>query len=324
MTVLLDDPLYGAHEVGEPVLTELLASAPLRRLERVHLSGAAWLVKPGRDVSRLEHTLGVMLLVRRYGGSIEEQVAALLHDVPHTAFSHIADRVFDDPNDEYHERHLARVVGESEIPAILVRHGIDLPAVLDPHRWPLLEQPQPDLCADRLDYSLRDYVRAGLGPRDEVTRFLDDLTVHHGQLVCRTPALAEWFVRAYAAVVDGLYMDPLECYADVALTGALKAALRRGVISKADLWQDDNAVLSRLRAAADSEIARHLADLQDPRFEPDDTTPTIRLPRKPRCVDPLVVQGERAARISALSPEARAINERVLARARRGVGLRLL
>jgi HD superfamily phosphohydrolase len=322
VTHFVDDPLHGAHELAEPVLAELLASAPLTRLGRVHLSGAAWLVKPGRDVSRLEHSIGVMLLVRRYGGGLPEQVAALLHDVPHTAFSHVADRVFDDPDDEYHEKHLARVVGASEIPAILARHGVELEPVLDPHRWPLLEQPQPDLCADRLDYSLRDYVRAGLGSLAEVDAFLDDLTVHAGKLVCQSVELAEWCVHAYAAVVDGLYMDPLECYADVALTGALKLALARGVIAEADLWRDDAAVMARLRAA-DPEIARHLADLAQPRFEPDDTSPTIRLPRKPRCVDPLVLRGDRAVRVSALSPEARATNERILAKARRGVGLRL-
>jgi HD superfamily phosphohydrolase len=319
----LEDPLYGAHELAESVLAELLASAPLERLARIHLSGAAWLVKSGRDVSRREHSIGVMLLVRRYGGSLPEQVAALLHDVPHTAFSHIADRVFDDPNDEYHERHLARVVHASEIPAILARHAIDLDSVLDPHRWPLLEQPQPDLCADRLDYSLRDYVRAGLGTAAEADRFLADLTVWDGKLLCRTPELAEWYVRAYAAVVDGLYMDPLECYADVALVEALRLALRRGVLAEPDFFLDDAAVLARLRAA-DPDVAARLADLAHPRFEPDDQSPTVRLPRKPRSVDPLVLRGDTTVRVSTLSPEVRALNERVLAKARRGVGLRLL
>jgi HD superfamily phosphohydrolase len=34
-----------------------------------------------------------MLLVRRLGASLEEQIAALLHDVSHTAFSHVIDSV---------------------------------------------------------------------------------------------------------------------------------------------------------------------------------------------------------------------------------------
>jgi HD superfamily phosphohydrolase len=323
VTLRLDDPLHGVHEIAEPVIAELLASAPLQRLARIHQSGAAWLVRPGRDASRREHTIGVMLLVRRHGGAVAEQVAAVLHDVPHTAFSHVVDRVFENPDDDYHEHHLARVVHASEIPAILARHAVDLDAVLDPKRWPLLEQPQPDLCADRIDYALRDYVRAGLGPRDEVSAFLDDLTVWRERLVCRTAGAAEWFARAYAAVVDGLYMDPLECYADVALVEALRLALRRGVLAESDFFLDDAAVLARLRAA-DPDVAARLADLAHPRFEPDDQSPTVRLPRKPRSVDPLVLRGDTTVRVSTLSPEVRALNERVLAKARRGVGLRLL
>ncbi len=30
--------------------------------------------------------------------------------------------------------------------------------VLDLSRWPLLEQPAPDLCADRIDYTLQDRI----------------------------------------------------------------------------------------------------------------------------------------------------------------------
>ena len=36
-----------------------------------------------------------MLLIKKLGGSVEEQIAGLLHDVSHTAFSHVIDYVFD-------------------------------------------------------------------------------------------------------------------------------------------------------------------------------------------------------------------------------------
>ena len=35
-----------------------------------------------------------MLLVRKAGGSAEAQAAALLHDIAHTALSHVVDGVF--------------------------------------------------------------------------------------------------------------------------------------------------------------------------------------------------------------------------------------
>lgn len=52
---------------------------------------------PGTDspLTRYEHSVGAMLLVRRAGGSVEAQAAGLLHDVAHTALSHVADNVFE-------------------------------------------------------------------------------------------------------------------------------------------------------------------------------------------------------------------------------------
>ena len=49
-----------------------------------------------QPITRYEHSVGVMLLARRVGGGLREQVAALLHDVSHTAFSHVIDHVFHD------------------------------------------------------------------------------------------------------------------------------------------------------------------------------------------------------------------------------------
>lgn len=81
-----------------------------------------------------------MLLVRLMRGSVEEQVACLLHDVSHTAFSHVVDRVLENGSDDYHERFFGQIVAESEIPSMLERHGIELTRILKPKSWPILEQ----------------------------------------------------------------------------------------------------------------------------------------------------------------------------------------
>jgi HD superfamily phosphohydrolase len=324
----LHDEVYGTHEIPDPVLWDLIASAPVQRLRGIHQSGAAWLVRPRRDVSRYEHSVGTMLLIRRVGGSLEEQVAGLLHDVPHTAFSHVADRVFENTADEYHERHLERVVRASEIPSILARHGIAVERVLDKENWPILERPAPALCADRIDYALRDLVREGKVAPDEVRQFLDDLMVFHGRMVHRTPEVAAWFVHAYVAVVDGLFMDPLECYAQAVLAQVLRLALRVGVLAEADLFLDDAAVLDRLRAAAPahSELGGLLAGLhENVQVEASDGKADLRLAHKPRTVDPLVLSADgTAVPLSVLSTEVRMLNERVLAKACQGVGLKVL
>ena len=102
--------------------------------------------------------MGVMLLLHKLGASVEEQVAGLLHDVPHTAFSHVIDFVFRTEKHNFHELHHERVIMGSEIQGILDKHGFDVKRILDEHKFPLLEKDLPDLCADRVDYTLRDSV----------------------------------------------------------------------------------------------------------------------------------------------------------------------
>ena len=71
-------------------------------------------------------------------------MAALLHDVSHTAFSHVVYFVFDDPDGQsYHEKRKEPVMAGSDIPEILYRHGMDWRAFVDEERFTLLEQAPP-------------------------------------------------------------------------------------------------------------------------------------------------------------------------------------
>src|SRR5438552_18945322 len=99
----IKDEVYGEHEVNEDLLLDLLASNAVKRLAAVSQAGASSLVRRGRSVSRLEHSVGVMLLTRMLGGTVMEQAAGLLQDVSHTAFSHTVDYVFKDRKEEFHE-----------------------------------------------------------------------------------------------------------------------------------------------------------------------------------------------------------------------------
>lgn len=124
-----------------------------------------------------------MLLVRRLGASVEEQAAALLHDVSHTALSHVVDYVLDSPlrqglHDDQKKDYMAR----TEIPAICVSHEVDWLALADEGRWPLVEQPSPRLCADCLDYTLSDAVPLGIMDEGAVRAVLSDVVVVSGRL----------------------------------------------------------------------------------------------------------------------------------------------
>jgi HD superfamily phosphohydrolase len=320
----LADPVFGEVELTEPLLLGLLRTAPVQRLRRIHQAGASFLVRPGRDVTRYEHAVGVMLLIRRLGGSVGEQAAGLIHDVSHTAFSHVADQLFARRGEDYHEAHFERLVLRSEIPGVLAAHGLRAEPLLDHRRWRLLEQPLPELCADRIDYTLRDLLRLGVIAPAEVAAFLPALTVASGTIAVNDPKAALWFVRRFAEEVLDLFMHPLELFANATLADALRRGLAVGALVEEDLFLDDEAVLARLRAAGDAEILGALDVLRpDVVVVEDDTTYDVHAYSKARNVDPLVVGRGGARRCSALYPSVLALHERVTQKAARGVFLRV-
>ena len=101
-------------------------SYPVQRLKRISQDGAAHYIQPQRDITRFEHSVGVWYLSQRYGCPIEEQIAALLHDTPHTAFSHVIDFVVQDPHHDFHDRFTRKIILKSEIPQILTEHNVDI------------------------------------------------------------------------------------------------------------------------------------------------------------------------------------------------------
>ncbi|MBT2664897.1 hypothetical protein J7J00_05270 [Bacillus sp. ISL-4] len=119
------DSIYGKYIV-EGVLEELILSIPVQRLKGIHQGGASYLVNEKWDVTRFDHSPGVMLLIKALAGSLEEQIAGLLHAVSHTAFSHVIDFVLDCKDEDYHEKIYEHVIMESEIPFILKKYGYDI------------------------------------------------------------------------------------------------------------------------------------------------------------------------------------------------------
>ena len=135
------DDIYGSFEV-EPVLQDLVFSKPVQRLKGIHQGGASYLVNKEWNVTRYEHSVGVMLLVRKLGGTLQEQIAGLLHDVSHTAFSHVIDFVLKNESEDFHEEIFEETIMDSEIPSILKQYGYSIEEIIQGDHS-LLEQPLP-------------------------------------------------------------------------------------------------------------------------------------------------------------------------------------
>lgn len=280
----LEDPVHGAHEIDEKALIEIIESRPVQRLKEVYMSPSAFFIDERPPVSRYEHSIGVMLLLRDHGASIEEQIAGLLHDVPHTAFSHVADFVFEDENHEYHERFLEEVVYDSEIPEILEKYGYDVGYILDESNFGLLERDLPKLCADRLDYSNRD-LQGYLGY--DMQRFIQGLKVEDGEFVFKDFELAEEFGMKFIELDSTVYASPMEVAIFELLADIIREAFELNEIKQKDLFTTDRDLMEKLKQIDCEEIQTKFQLLdQGLELETGVENPDIDGDTKARAVDP--------------------------------------
>lgn len=298
------DSIYGTVEITEPVLLDLMQSSAMQRLNGVLQHGITALLGITPPFSRFEHSIGAMLLVRRLGASVEEQIAALVHDVSHTAFSHVIDFVFGDQGGQsYHEEKKEEHIAGSDIPEVLRRHGFDWREFLDEEKFHLLEQPAPALCADRLDYFFRDLEPLGLADREAIQAAVGALVQKEGRIAVGNPAPARWLAYSFIEADRASWSNFREVGLYQLTAEAIKAAMHAGVIGEGDLWGSDRVLWDKLRSAAHPDVKR-LVKLISPatRFTWDEEHPLFRVATKVRTIDPPVVTGNEAIPLSRLDP----------------------
>jgi uncharacterized protein len=165
---IIKDPVHGYVEVEDFALA-LLDSLPLQRLRHIRQLGFSYLVYPGANHTRFEHSLGTMFLAdvaaRRFGLSDNNRTlvvaAALLHDIGHGPFSHASESLMEEFLHMTHDD-IGQIVRQGT-GSLLEEHGIDpgelCRVVKGDHR--LSGIIHGDLDVDRMDYLLRDAYYTG-------------------------------------------------------------------------------------------------------------------------------------------------------------------
>lgn len=316
----IEDKIYGKFEV-EGVLEELINTKVVQRLKNIHQGGASYLVNPNWNVTRYEHSIGTMIFIKLIGGSLEEQIAGLLHDISHTAFSHVVDFALNKSNEDYHEEIFERIVETSDIPKILTKHGYDYKDILyNEKKWTILERSAPALCADRIDYTLRDMYSYGYISLVAIKNFLDSLEVKDGEIVINSINAAEWFVNTYYKEVIGFFLNPLNIYAYNRLSNALKVALDNDIITLEDLLQDDNYVLNILKNSKNQEIRSLIKSLNyDVKVVEDKDEYDIHQVNKLRLIDPTVIIDGVICKASEKSTLIKILGEQAMKKSKEGV-----
>ena len=125
--------------------------------------------------------------------------------------------------------------------------------------YPLLEQPIPLLCADRLDYFLRDGLACDVVKPDFIERILGCLAVVDQQIVLTDVAVAREATALFARMNRDWWASPIEAFIYNEFADALREGLRLGAIEHDDLLTEDSLVLEKLEAAGSRKIAKKLA-----------------------------------------------------------------
>ncbi|MEI8330571.1 MAG: HD domain-containing protein [Methanomicrobiales archaeon] len=165
---IIKDPVHGYVEVEEFALA-LLDSPPLQRLRYIKQLGFSFLVYPGANHTRFEHSLGTMFLAdvacRRFALPNAERMlvvaAGLLHDIGHGPFSHASEPLMEEFLHRTHDD-IDQLV-EEQVGDLLRTSDIDpdeLCAVVK-GKHPLSGIIHGDLDVDRMDYLLRDAYYTG-------------------------------------------------------------------------------------------------------------------------------------------------------------------
>ncbi|EJP94601.1 HD domain-containing protein [Bacillus cereus] len=323
--MIISDVIYGEFKVDK-VLEELILSKPVQRLKGVHQAGASYLMNEKWNVTRFDHSVGAMLLIKKLGGSVEEQIAGLLHDVSHTAFSHVIDYVFDNENESYHEEIFSAVVKNSEVPAILSKHGYNYEDILlDDSKWILLERSAPELCADRVDYTLRDMFTYGYISLEEAQDFLNDLIEVNGKMVLQSIEMAEWFTKTYYKEVIDFFMKPMNIYGNDMLAKTLKLALHKKIIHPDDFLLEDHELITKLRLCKDQEVDALLRkvhpsiEVKEDRNEYD-----LHQKNKVRLIDPPLLREGEVVQSSVVSEKIRQMSDIAYEKAIRGMYVKVI
>lgn len=323
-TMQISDKLYGTFKIHEPVLAELIGCHTVQRLKGIQQYGLPPEYSNNGNFTRYDHSIGVLLLLRKLGADLTEQVAGLLHDVSHTAFSHLTNAIlgtslYTDLQDQRHETFIL----SSEVAAILKKHGYNPRHIADLERHTLLERDLPELCADRIDYTLRELLHHNR-PMD-LKECVDNLTTHKDQIIFTEMEMAVKFAADYLYVMSEGWASVEKTVRQHFFIHAVQTALDEDIISIDDLFEDDAHVLGKITKTKHPTIRASLKLLASGfTLEEDEKRPQLSLPRDFQYVDPRFRYGRKICRLSEISEGFAKLVESQRAIHKKGVHVRFL
>jgi HD superfamily phosphohydrolase len=303
------DTFYGPIEVEEPVLLDLIKSPALQRLKHIHQYGIAYYTTHSEEYNRFDHSIGVFTILRLKGASLKEQISGILHDVSHTIFSHVGDWVF---GTEYQEKDYQTLIHPiylttSGIEEILNKYGYSVQEIHPKRKeFTMLEQPLPNLCADRIDYNIQGAYFQGFLTKKESLALFEDLQFVNGQWIGSRKDLLAKLTRFSLFMTQDCWGSAINYATSRWLADAIIKGLETGLIS----WNEfhfgiDQDVWEKLKKSSDPFIQKQMSKLDHPKdyfclVDPSEADILVKF--KCRGINPWVMHEGNEVRLFSLDP----------------------
>jgi hypothetical protein len=294
------DNVYGEQITDDEIIKKLIKTKEMQRLKDIHQHGTWHFIDPKFDTSRFEHSLGVYFLLRKFNASFEEQIAGLIHDISHFAFSHVIDYVFGKiSSQEVAEKFNNKIIKKSLIPSILKDNNIDIDFILDKHNFKMLERDLPGICADRLDYLFRDSIIFGSANHSSVNSMLNSLLVRDDEFIISDEESAKKIAKLYLETSKKMWVNPLQSASYQILANAIKIALEKSIIKEKDFYLTDEFLLKKLKKSKDNKIIEMIKILENLNVkESNENDYDFHTTGKARYIDPKFLDGSKIKRVS--------------------------
>ena len=238
------DPVHGNISVESKLIFDLISTREMQRLRHIKQLSTASFTYLGAEHTRLAHSVGVFYLASQIAAKLQNeneswnsydtelaQVAGLLHDVGHGAFSHTFEQLFG----TNHEEITCEIITspETEVNQVLesYRRGFaqDVADVIahTSRRKAVVDLISSQLDADRMDYLLRDaYFTGASYVKFDKTKIINSMTLVDNRIVFDKSALSdvESFIIGRHQMYQNVYFNKTNRAAVVLLQNMLKRA----------------------------------------------------------------------------------------------------
>ena len=285
MLNVIRDPLHGYIELDE-LASAIIDTVEMQRLRRIRQLGFSYLVYPGANHTRFEHSLGTyhlmnVLLNRLAVAKEEEQellVASLIHDVGHGPYSHVTEPLIKRLTGKGHEdldyvlfaqdeaREYAKAAKSSAptIAGVTEEYGLDKRKILgyikgektdNVTKRDLTRILNGEIDVDKMDYLVRDsyYTGVAYGVVDNI-RLIRGLDFFNEELVITEKGIlpAEYLLFSRFLMHPTVYNHHTGRIAQLMLLNALEAFIESGSESRSA--SELKGYAAALRTMDDSEI----------------------------------------------------------------------